>query len=91
MEGTNTNYQYRLKFFLNEFTKENARIYHRQLQFNIQQKRYYLIVELGDLKSADELLYEKLISTPLEMLGVIDEAVQQYLIEKREEFPELNL
>jgi DNA replicative helicase MCM subunit Mcm2 (Cdc46/Mcm family) len=42
---------------------------------------------VGDLRSYDEHLFEKLSANPLEVLRVMENAVGAYLREKREEYP----
>jgi DNA replication licensing factor MCM5 len=38
------------------------------------------------LKQAEERLYEKFIAKPLEMLGVMEDAVKAYVIERKQQF-----
>lgn len=71
LEGTNTHFLHTFKNFLKDFARENTRLYHRQLDQQNQKKKYVLSVELGDLKAFDESLYDRIISTPLEMLRVM--------------------
>ncbi len=87
VEGTNTHFQHTFKTFLHNFSRENTRIYHRQLSLQIQKNRYVLYLELNDLKSYEEQLFEKFISTPLDILKVMEDGVRSYVKEKREEFP----
>lgn len=63
--GTNTNFQRNFKIFLSDFNKENVRIYHKQISAMVQHNKYYLLLQLSDLKVGDELLYEQLLSKPL--------------------------
>ena len=74
LEGTNTHFQQNFKAFIGEFSKENKRIYHQQLLACVQQQqnKFVLPVMLSDLKETNESLYEKYMSRPLEMLGVMD-------------------
>jgi len=64
-----------------------VRVYHRQLSLQIQKNRYVLHLELNDLKAYDEQLYEKFMTSPQEMLKIMEEGVRIYLKEKKEEFP----
>ena len=86
VEGTNTHFKQNFKNFIAEFSKDNRRIYHQHLLNAVQQqqKKYYLPVHLSDLKETNESLYEKYVSSPLEMLGVMDEAVKSYVKERNE-------
>ena len=65
MEGTNSHFQHYFKAFLSDFNKENVRVYHKQISAQLQQGRYYLTLNLADLKQSEERLYEKFISKPI--------------------------
>ena len=52
----------------------------------LQQGKYCFTLSLVDLKQTDERLYEKFVSKPLEILAVMEEAVQKYVMEKKNEF-----
>ena len=52
----------------------------------IQKNKYVLPLELSDLKAYDEHLYERFISSPMEILRVMEDGVRSYVKEKREEF-----
>lgn len=86
IEGTNSNFQHNFKTFLSDFTRENVRVYHKQISAMVQHGKYFLTLELSDLKQAEEKLYEKFVSKPLEMLAVMEEAVKMYVVERRMEF-----
>lgn len=46
----------------------------------LQQGRFYINLQLSDLKQAEEKLYEKFVSKPLEILSVMEEAVKEYVL-----------
>jgi DNA replicative helicase MCM subunit Mcm2 (Cdc46/Mcm family) len=71
VEGTNTHFQHTFKNFLKDYTQENMRIYHRNLTIQTQKGKYYLPVELADMKAFEEHLYEKIMASPMEMLKVM--------------------
>ena len=45
-----------------------------------------LTVEISDLRSFDEQLYERLTAFPLDVLNVMEGALKNYLKEKNEEY-----
>jgi len=52
-ENTNTHFQNTFKNFLNDFSRDNTREYYRQLNTQIQKKKYLITIELSDLKAFD--------------------------------------
>ncbi len=56
----------------------------------LQQGRYHINLQLSDLKQAEEKLYEKFVSKPLEILNVMEEAVKEYVLERKQEFFDYN-
>lgn len=52
IEGTNSYFQRYFKAFLSDFTKEHVRIYHKQISAMVQHGKYYLTLQLSDLKQA---------------------------------------
>ena len=52
----------------------------------VQQGKYIFVLLLADLKLSDEKLFDKLMSNPLETLGVMEDAVKSYVIERGQEF-----
>lgn len=87
MEGTNSHFQHKFKEFLSDFNKENVRVYHKQILAMIEHRKYCLTLNLSDLKQSNEKEYETFISKPLEILGVMEEAVKAYINERIHEFP----
>lgn len=71
VEGTNSHFQHHFKNFLSDFMRENVRVYHKQIVAMAQHGKFYLTLELSDLKQAEEKLYEKFVSKPLEMIAVM--------------------
>jgi len=53
MEGTNHNFQHMFKIFLSDFNRDNVRVYHKQISAMIQHGKYYLTLQLSDLKQAE--------------------------------------
>lgn len=90
IEGTNTHFMHTFKTFLNEFTRENIRVYSRQIE-NIVSKKgdYVLQVELSDLKAFEEHLYEKFMINSLEMLKVMEEATRIHVREQKSQLGDL--
>ena len=86
VDGTFSHFQHHFKQFIAEFNRENVRIYHKQISAMVQQGKYYFILYLADLKAAEEKLYDKLMSNPLEMLASMEEAVKSYVRERNQEF-----
>ena len=60
------------------------RVYQRQILNQTQKGKYLLNVELSDLKACEEHLYEKIISSPLEMIKVMEEGIRMYVKEKKD-------
>ena len=87
VEGTNSHFQHTFKHFLKDFSRENTREYHRQIANQTQKGKYLLRIELADLKAFEEHLFDKIMSSPLEMLKVMEEGVRAYVKEKKDEFP----
>lgn len=86
MEGTNSHFQHCFALFLKSFTRENIRIYHRQIETQVNRRRHVLTVDLADLRAFEELLYERIITAPLETIKIMEDAVRQYLHSHNEEF-----
>lgn len=86
IDGTNSHFQAHFKTFISEFTKENVRVYHKHIAAMLQQGKHLFTLYLADLKQAEERLYEKLLAKPLDILSVMEEAVKNYVIEKKNEF-----
>lgn len=57
IEGTNTHFQHTFKNFLDSFTRENVRAYHKQIVYQTQKSKYVLLIELSDIKSYEEHLF----------------------------------
>lgn len=82
-ENTNSYFQRLFKSFLSDFTKENIRVYHKQIAAMSQHGKYFLTLQLSDLKQSEEKLYEKFLSKPLEMIVVMEESIKSYVIERK--------
>jgi DNA replicative helicase MCM subunit Mcm2 (Cdc46/Mcm family) len=87
VEGTNTHYEHLFKNFLHNFSRENTRVYHKRLETQIRNRRHVLPVEITDLNSFDEHLYEKLACNPLEILRLMESSLKSYLKERKDEYP----
>ena len=79
VEGTNTHFEHLFKSFIHNFNRENTRIYQKRLETQIRGKKYVLPVEVADLRSFDEQLYERLSAYPLDVLRIMEHAVKSYL------------
>lgn len=53
IEGTNTHFEHLFKSFIHNFVRENTRIYQKQLEAKIRDNKYFLSVEVADLRSFD--------------------------------------
>ena len=84
MDGTHTHFQTNFKNFLDNFSRENNRFYHLLISSQMQKKKYVLPLELSDLKAFDEHLYERFISSPMDILKVMEDGVRSYVKEKKE-------
>lgn len=85
IEGTNSHFQSSFKTFLFNFNRDNDRTYHQRISNQLQKKRYVLTLELEDLKNFEEHLYERFMSSPMDILKVMQDGVRSYVKEKREE------
>ena len=57
IEGTNSNFQHGFKAFIDQFNRENVRVYHKHIAAMLQQGRHCFTLHLADLKMKDEGLY----------------------------------
>lgn len=87
MEGTNTHYEHVFKNFLHNFSRENTRVYHKRIETQIRNRKHVLPIEISDLNSFDEQLYERLAVSPLEILKVMEATLRAYLKERKDEYP----
>lgn len=87
LEGTNTHFQHYFQKFLYNFSSQNIRIYHRQIETQLQKGRRVLTIHLAHLKAFEDLLYDRIVSSPLEMLKLMEEATRDYIKARDTEFP----
>lgn len=64
--------------FLHNFSRENIRIYHRQISRQVVGAKSVLSIELSDLKGFDDNLYEQLMANPLEKLRAMETVAREY-------------
>jgi DNA replicative helicase MCM subunit Mcm2 (Cdc46/Mcm family) len=86
VEGTYTHFEHLFKSFIHNFSRENTRVYQKRLEHQIRNNKHVLKVNLADLRSFDEQLYDQLTSAPLEVLTVMEASVKNYLKENIEEY-----
>lgn len=77
-EGLQLHFQSIFAYFLHNFSRENIRIYHRQISRQVVGAKQVLSIELSDLRGFDENLYEQLIVSPLEKLRVMETVAREY-------------
>lgn len=77
-EGTHMHFHGLFMDFLHRFSRENIRVYHRQLSNQVQRVKNVLNIELSDLKAYDENLYEQLIANPLEKIRAMEAVAREY-------------
>lgn len=81
-EATNDVVKSTFRSFIHQFTKENIRPYQTQVQKHIEQGKQFVNINLSDLKSFDQQLYQKFMATPLESLSTMEDALSDYVLEK---------
>ena len=79
-EGLQLHFQSIFAYFLHNFSRENIRIYHRQISRQVVGAKQVLSIELSDLRGFDENLYEQLIVSPLEKLRVMETVARELLL-----------
>ena len=87
VEGTNTHFDNQFKTFLQHFNRDNTLIYKKRIEYQIRSRRYVLPVDVSDLRSFDEQLFDRLTATPLDILGIMEKSVQNYVQERLDEYP----
>lgn len=87
IEGSNTHFESLFKSFIHNFNRDNTRVYQKRLEQQIRTHKHILKVNISDLRSFDEQLYDHLTTSPLDVLSVMEEGVKKYLREKSEEYP----
>lgn len=77
-EGSQLHFHSLFMSFLHNFSRENIRIYHRQISRQVIGAKNVLSIELSDLKGFDENLYEQLIANPLDKLRAMETVAREY-------------
>lgn len=77
-EGSQLHFHSLFASFLHNYSRENIRIYHRQISRQVVGAKPVLSIELSDLKWFDENLYEQLIAEPLEKLRAMETVAREY-------------
>ena len=55
------------------------KIYHRQIVYQVQKGKLFLVVMLEDLRGYEDSLYERFKSHPIQCLSLMEEAVKGYV------------